>query len=165
MHKIANTTVLQTELRRILAYAQSERPSRSRIAGELRSLSSRVAADGARRSASGHSYADALKDMEADFLGRAALILNRKQKYVNATVKRGVSMSFLQFDGVDTSDLEISGTVALLDLGNYNIKMVVEADGANGKIAFEPVLKAGVLDIDKIVNAVLDCIQFYPDQR
>jgi len=44
MNKIANTNELQTALRRILAYAQTERPSRVKLASELQSLSVRVAA-------------------------------------------------------------------------------------------------------------------------
>lgn len=43
MRKIANTTELQTELRKILAYAQSELPSRTTIAHQLEQLSLRVA--------------------------------------------------------------------------------------------------------------------------
>jgi len=45
MHKIANTNELQSELRRLIAYAGSDLPSRTRIAAELRQLSQRVAAD------------------------------------------------------------------------------------------------------------------------
>jgi hypothetical protein len=43
MRKIANTTELQTELRRILAYSRTERPSRRRLAATLSALSIRVA--------------------------------------------------------------------------------------------------------------------------
>lgn len=43
MRKIANTTELTSELRQILAYAQSVRPSRQRLARQLRNLSLRVA--------------------------------------------------------------------------------------------------------------------------
>lgn len=43
MRKIANTSELQSELRRLLAYAQSERPSRRRIASALEDLSLRLA--------------------------------------------------------------------------------------------------------------------------
>lgn len=43
MHKVADTDELQRELRRILAYAQTERPSRARLANELSSLGRRVA--------------------------------------------------------------------------------------------------------------------------
>lgn len=35
MRKIASTNELQTELRRLLAYSKGERPSRTRVAGEL----------------------------------------------------------------------------------------------------------------------------------
>lgn len=42
MRKIANTSELQTELRRLLSYAQSERPSRMRLATALLELSSRL---------------------------------------------------------------------------------------------------------------------------
>jgi len=41
--RIANTTELQDELRRLLAYAQSQRPSRSRIATALNELAHRTA--------------------------------------------------------------------------------------------------------------------------
>jgi hypothetical protein len=44
MNKIASPQQLQAELRRLLAYAGSEMPSRKRIASELRELADRVAA-------------------------------------------------------------------------------------------------------------------------
>lgn len=44
MLKIANTAELQTELRQILAYAQTEQPSRERIARELEDLGHRLTA-------------------------------------------------------------------------------------------------------------------------
>ncbi len=44
MHKIATTAELQTELRRLLAYAQSHQPSRMVLARALDDLSARVAA-------------------------------------------------------------------------------------------------------------------------
>jgi hypothetical protein len=44
MHKIANTIELQTELRRLLAYAESRQPSRVVLAEALSTLSERVAA-------------------------------------------------------------------------------------------------------------------------
>lgn len=43
MRKIAKTSELQHELRRLLAYARGPRPSRGRIAQELEALSARVA--------------------------------------------------------------------------------------------------------------------------
>ena len=45
MRKIASTTELQHELRRLIAYTQTEQPSRQRIAGELQSLSQRLAGE------------------------------------------------------------------------------------------------------------------------
>jgi hypothetical protein len=45
MDKIASPQDLQAELRRLLAYSQSEKPSREKIAGELRALADRVADD------------------------------------------------------------------------------------------------------------------------
>lgn len=42
MDKIASPQDLQAELRRLLAYSQSERPSRARVASELRTLSERL---------------------------------------------------------------------------------------------------------------------------
>lgn len=44
MRKVASPQDLQIELRRLLAYAQTDRPSRTKLALELRSLASRVAA-------------------------------------------------------------------------------------------------------------------------
>jgi hypothetical protein len=44
MHRIANTTELQSELRRLIAYAESPQPSRERLAAALNDLSERVAA-------------------------------------------------------------------------------------------------------------------------
>jgi hypothetical protein len=44
MKKIASPADLQTELRRLLAYTQSEQPSRVKIAAALRELAERVAA-------------------------------------------------------------------------------------------------------------------------
>lgn len=44
MRKIANTQELQAELATLIDYASSERPSRSRIASELRRLSERMGA-------------------------------------------------------------------------------------------------------------------------
>lgn len=44
MRKIATTTELQTEIRRLISYAQSDRPSRVKLAGALGALSKRVAA-------------------------------------------------------------------------------------------------------------------------
>jgi hypothetical protein len=43
MRKIANTTELTSELKRLLAYAGSHQPSRAKLASELRDLSMRVA--------------------------------------------------------------------------------------------------------------------------
>lgn len=43
MRKIANTAELQSELQRILAYAESSLPSREVLAADLRSLGERVA--------------------------------------------------------------------------------------------------------------------------
>ena len=45
MKKIASPAELQTELRRLLAYSQSEKPSRAKLAAEMRKLADRVAAD------------------------------------------------------------------------------------------------------------------------
>jgi hypothetical protein len=42
MRKIATTDELQDKLRELLSYAQSDRPSRERIAGELQALSERL---------------------------------------------------------------------------------------------------------------------------
>jgi hypothetical protein len=42
MRKIANTAELQTELRRLLSYTQSEQPSRARVANDLQKLSKRL---------------------------------------------------------------------------------------------------------------------------
>lgn len=42
MRKIANTAELQSELRRLLAYVATDRPSRSKIASELDALSARL---------------------------------------------------------------------------------------------------------------------------
>lgn len=52
MNKIADADELEGELRRLVAYAQSAQPSRSRIAGELRALSARLADHGYERQAS-----------------------------------------------------------------------------------------------------------------
>ena len=46
MRKIANTHELQDELRQLLAYTGSNRPSRERIALELKTLSTRIASGG-----------------------------------------------------------------------------------------------------------------------
>lgn len=43
MRKIADTAALQSELRRLLSYAESSRPSRILLARDLRSLGERVA--------------------------------------------------------------------------------------------------------------------------
>lgn len=48
MKKIATPQDLQAELRRLLAYAQTERPSREKLAAEMRGLADRVAATGNR---------------------------------------------------------------------------------------------------------------------
>jgi len=45
MNKIASPQDLQAELRRLLAYAQTEKPSREKLAAEMRGLANRVAAD------------------------------------------------------------------------------------------------------------------------
>lgn len=45
MRKIADTQALRHELEKILAYASLPRPSREKIASDLRALSVRVAAD------------------------------------------------------------------------------------------------------------------------
>jgi molecular chaperone GrpE (heat shock protein) len=42
MQKIADANELESELRRLLAYAQTERPSRSRMASDLQTLSARL---------------------------------------------------------------------------------------------------------------------------
>jgi hypothetical protein len=49
MHKIADADELETELRRLLAYTQTEEPSRSHLASELHGLSLRVAEEGSKR--------------------------------------------------------------------------------------------------------------------
>jgi len=46
MRKIANTHELQDELRKLIAYTGSNRPSRERIALELKTLSTRLASSG-----------------------------------------------------------------------------------------------------------------------
>lgn len=43
MDKIASPDELQAELRKLLAYAESENPSREKLAADLNALSSRVA--------------------------------------------------------------------------------------------------------------------------
>jgi hypothetical protein len=45
MDKIASPQDLQAEIRRLLAYSQSPKPSREKLASELRGLADRVAAD------------------------------------------------------------------------------------------------------------------------
>ena len=45
MRKIADADELEIELRRLLAYAQTDKPSRSRLASELESLRARVAGE------------------------------------------------------------------------------------------------------------------------
>jgi hypothetical protein len=47
MRKIASTIELQTELQRLLAYSDTKRPKRSRLARELATLGTRVAAESA----------------------------------------------------------------------------------------------------------------------
>jgi hypothetical protein len=44
MHKIANSSELQTEILRVLAMAQKPNPSRTKLASELNNLADRVAA-------------------------------------------------------------------------------------------------------------------------
>jgi hypothetical protein len=45
MQKIADASELEAEIRRLLAYTQGESPSRSRLASELQTLSTRLASD------------------------------------------------------------------------------------------------------------------------
>jgi len=51
MRKIASPQDLQAELQRLLAYSQTEQPSREKIASELRGLAARVAKQGPKRPA------------------------------------------------------------------------------------------------------------------
>jgi hypothetical protein len=51
MRKIADADELEIELRRLLAYAQTDKPSRSRLASELESLRARVAGEHTRLAA------------------------------------------------------------------------------------------------------------------
>ena len=64
MDKIASPNELQAELRRLLAYAQTEKPSREKLAAGLRGLASRVAADRVLRIRyiNGYWRADLVKD-------------------------------------------------------------------------------------------------------
>lgn len=69
MRKLANTTELQHELHRLLSYAQSERPSRRRLATELRDLSHRLTRVSDRvigRSATDFATPEALKNYLRD---------------------------------------------------------------------------------------------------
>jgi phage gpG-like protein len=62
MRKIADTNELQSELRRLLAYAQSNQPSRARIASELRSISTRLAGAEQGYEGEGEEFYQLMKD-------------------------------------------------------------------------------------------------------
>ncbi|MBU0571997.1 MAG: hypothetical protein KKC50_08165 [Candidatus Omnitrophica bacterium] len=64
MDKIATPRELRSEIRRLLAYSQTERPSREKLAAELRGLAGRVAADRVLRVRyiNGYWRADLVKD-------------------------------------------------------------------------------------------------------
>ena len=62
MRKIANTNELQSELRRLIAYSQSKRPSRGKISIRLSDLSKRLAA-------SYNSYGERVEKLQIEFLG------------------------------------------------------------------------------------------------
>lgn len=171
MLKIADANDVEAALLRVLDYTRSVRcPSRSVLASELQGLSlalgetpsSRIVSSmDATRTASGSTYLDALKQAEIQFLGEVAKIVNSRQKYVKAKVAPGVTMAFLEFEGVDTSDMEISGAIGLTHV-HYDVTAHVSFESVQrGRQNFDQKLKVGVLTSDLVARMVFDAIHLH----
>jgi hypothetical protein len=108
------------------------------------------------RRAAKNTYSDFLKRAEFDFLDGAAKVINGKQKYIKAKVDKGVSMSFLTFEGQDKSDFNLEGSVAVILQTNYDVLLTMQFTSAmTGRGQEERKVKVGELNQDFIVNLVL----------
>ena len=158
MQKIATPNELQDELRRVIAYAESELPSRARIAADLNALSDRLAGT---RQASGRTYNDFLKEADAGFLQEVGKLVMKGQHSVQAKVHSpGGSTMFLVLEGEDSSDMPIDGYASVIHTGSFDVKFYVELETVNGKSSDEKEFKIGVLTTDLAAKMILQFLNF-----
>jgi len=116
------------------------------------------------KTAGGKTFHDFLKKAQADFMGEVAKIVNAKQKYVKAKLAGGVSTSFVSFEGVDTSDIELEGFLWLIMLDEHTVKYGVQIDKSQrGRHEEERTLKTGEVDAEMIARLLYPFIG--PDIR
>jgi hypothetical protein len=154
MRKIVKANEVERELRRLLTYSQSARPSRSRMASELQTLKARIAG--------GKSYNDYLKEADRDFLREVAKQITSEQGHCQAKVSdsSGGSAIFLTLTGEDMSDMPIDGYATIIHTGHFEVRFDLDLDTVNGKVQEEKVFKIGAFTTDMAAKIVLQHLLF-----
>lgn len=107
--------------------------------------------------ASGGTYFEAMKDMDAAFLEKVAALLKKRLggKLEELRVHKGISTVFLAFKGQDKGDIDIDGFVALSTQSWTDVNVVLEAKHAmKGRIDRTVPFKTGVLTPESVANIV-----------
>lgn len=104
-----------------------------------------------------NSFNDYYKHAEYNFLLDVATKINKTQKHLECKVKRGISMSFLDFDGTDKCDLGLTGWVSIVGMDLNNIKLSIEYNSVYmGKGKIERTFRIGNLTVDYVASVILD---------
>lgn len=112
-----------------------------------------------RKIASSNSYSEYQKQADLSFWEAVAKKVNSKQRYAKATTKNGVSVSFLEFEGVDVSDISLSGHASLILVDSNTVKVFVKYDsGWKGQDEKTHTFKSGVLTTDLASDLILEVI-------
>jgi len=102
------------------------------------------------------SFADHIKTAETNFFDECAKLLNSKQKYVKAKVNRGLSVSFLEYEGTDSSDLALEGTSHLSMTGAHDLSVTVSFKSAYRGTGDDRVqMKTGELTPEHVVRMIM----------
>lgn len=103
------------------------------------------------------SFSEYQKHAEYNFLLDTANAVNKAQTLLTCKVAKGISMSFLDFDGVDKNDLGLTGYVSLVPMDLYNTKVCIEYTSVYlGKGKIERTLRVGDLTVNFVRDALLD---------
>ena len=105
------------------------------------------------------SFSEYLKAAEFNFLCQASNLINSKQNYIKCKVQHGVSMSFLDYDGVDINDIPLTGYVSLIAMDMYTTKVVLNYSSpyyGKGEVSNE--YKVGDLTANLLCTLVLGLV-------
>lgn len=107
------------------------------------------------------SYAEYLKDADAEFLSAVAKLLKKEMgTKVEPKVHKGTSTVFMGLEGVGQSDMEVSLTVELHTVNWTDVKLNIWGEtGLRGHVNDERAFKTGVLTPKLAADVVMEFLR------